>query len=171
MKMKRPLGWITIALAVLTLPSTVRADVVWPALYLEQRLLSVPVIVMGLLIEALTLHYTFAMDWKRASAASFVVNSVSTIAGILLIPLAGVLWEIFPGLILYKLLDVGTFNPTTWTATFFLALWVTTGIEVVSLRRWFGIHSNRRTWLLWSLANIVTVGLAFASLITWPTLP
>jgi hypothetical protein len=41
----------------------------------------------------------------------------SSLLGWALIPLAGVAWEIFPSIPLYKLLDIGTFNPGTWAAT------------------------------------------------------
>jgi hypothetical protein len=144
---------------------------VWPALLLEQKLLSVPVIASGLLVEALVLRFWFAMNWKRAFTASVVVNAISTVLGVLLIPLAGVGWEIFPGLVLYKVLDVGTFNPFTWSATYLLALGINTSIEVICLRRLFGVVAGNRTWLWWTLANAVTVGLAIVSLAIQPIVP
>lgn len=110
------------------------------------------------------LRFGLQVSWKRAIAGSLVVNLVSTIAGIVLIPLAGILWEIFPGLFFYFVLNIGTFNPVTWAATFFLTLGITTGIEVVCLKWWFHIPYDRRTWTCWTLINAVTVGMAFASL-------
>ena len=71
-------------------------------------------------------------------------------------------------MVLYKYLNIGTFNPYTWTATFLFALGITTSIEVVGLRRLFGVPASRRTWLLWGLVNAVTVAIAFASLIFLP---
>jgi hypothetical protein len=52
-----------------------------------------------------------------------------------------------------------------------LALGITTSIEVVCLRRLFGVPAGKRTWLRWTLANAVTVGLAFASLAIQPINP
>jgi hypothetical protein len=144
---------------------------VWPALSVERKLLSIPVIVTGLLIEALVLRFLFTMNWKRAFTVSVVVNAISTGLGVLLIPLAGIGWEIFPGLVLYKVLNMGTFNPITWSATFLFALGITTSIEVVCLRRLFGVPPGKRTWFWWTLANAVTVGLAFASLAIQPITP
>jgi hypothetical protein len=165
---KRSYGRLAIALTALAFPSAAHADVVWPALFVEQKLLSIPVIASGLLVEALVLRFCFRMNWKRAFTASVVVNAISTILGVLLIPLAGIGWELFPGIILYKSFNLGTFNPITWTATFLLALGITTSIEVACLRRLFGVPAGRRTWFLWTLANAVTVGLALASLVFQP---
>src|SRR3954449_4582694 len=105
------------------------------------------------------------MTWRQAFKASLVVNAISTVFGVLLIPLAGIGWEFFPGILLYRQFDMGTDNPITWSATFLLALAITTSIEVVCLRRLFGVPGGRRTWLWWALANVVTVGLAFGSLV------
>jgi hypothetical protein len=140
-------------------------------LFLEQKMLSIPVMVSGLLVEALVLRFWFTMNWKRAFTASVVVNAISTVLGVLLIPLVGIGWEIFPGLVLYKALNMGTFNPITWSATFLLALGITTSIEVFCLRRLFRVPAGKRTWLWWTLANAVTVGLAFASLAIQPVTP
>jgi len=168
---KRFYARLAVALTALALPSAAYADVVWPALFLERKMLSIPVIASGLLVEALVLRSIFAMNWKRAFKASLVVNAISTVLGVLLIPLAGIGWEFFPGLILYRQFDLGTFNPITWSATFLLALGITTSIEVLCLRRLFGVPAGRRTWLWWTLANVVTVGLAFVSLIIQPPTP
>ncbi|WP_341632953.1 hypothetical protein [Sphingomonas agri] len=165
---KRSYVRLGIAITALALPSAAHADVVWPALFVERKLLSIPVIALGLLVEALVLRFCFAMSWKRSLTASLAVNAISTILGILLIPLAGIVWEIFPGIILYKSFNMGTFNPITWSATFILALAITTSIEVVCLRRFFGVPGGKRTWLWWTLANAVTVGLAFAGLVVEP---
>jgi hypothetical protein len=168
MAVKRSYGRLALALTALALPSAAQADVVWPALFLERKLLSIPVIVSGLLVEALVLRFCFRMNWKRAFTGSIAVNAISTVVGVVLIPLAGVGWDILPGLILYKRFNVGTFNPITWSATFFLALAITTTIEVACLRHLFKIPASGRTWLWWTLANVVTVGFAFASLAIQP---
>ena len=171
MAVKRSYARLVIALIALALPSAARADVVWPALYVEQKLLSVPVIILGLLVEALALRFCFAMNAKRALIASLAVNAISTVLGVLLIPLAGIVWEIFPGLILHKGFNMGTFNPITWSATFLFALGITTSIEVACLRRLFGVPAGWRTWLWWTLANATSVGSAFASLAIRPISP
>lgn len=160
---KKRASLYAVATALGAWPTAAYADVVWPALYAEQRLSSIPVILVGLLIETATLRYAFAMPWRRAATASFVVNAASALLGLVLIPLAGVVWEIFPGIILYRAFDLGTFNPITWTATFLLALTITTSVEVVCLKRLFHLAAERRTWRWWLFANSITVMMAFAS--------
>jgi hypothetical protein len=87
----------------------------WPAMVLEERLLSVIPIVAGLVVEWLALRFGgFDLSWKKAAVVDVVMNAVSTIVGIVLIPVLGLVWEIFPGVVLYKFFSIGTFNPGTW---------------------------------------------------------
>lgn len=151
-----------------SVPATAHADMVWPALLLEFRLLSLPVIALGLLVEAAVLRSGFGMRWSRAVFAACVVNAASTALGVVLVPLAGLVWEIFAGFVVYSLLPLGTFNPFGWIATFLVAVAVTTGLEVVCLKQAFGVPPTRRTWKLWALANAASVGLAFAGLLLEP---
>ncbi len=139
-------------------PAVAYADMIWPALVLETKLLSVPIILTSLLIEALVLKVTFTLSIQTALSRSIVINLASALCGILFIPMAGVIWEFFPGLMLYPLLGVGTFNPLTWTATFLMALAITTCIELAVLRRFYGLHIRQKDALIWTAANLVTVG-------------
>ncbi|WP_341897795.1 hypothetical protein [Ferrovibrio terrae] len=150
------------------IPSFARADVVWPALFIEPRLLSVPVVVLGLLIESAVLRFGFSMSWTRASLLATVSNAASAALGAVLIPASGIAWEFFPGILLYKIFDLGTFNPLTWTATFVLAVVITSGIEVICLRLAFKTPWSQSRWWLWLAANAATVGLAFLSLVIQP---
>jgi hypothetical protein len=149
-------------------PAVAQADMVWPALFLEPRLLSVPIVVLGLAIETAVLRFGFRMNWPKAVLASITVNAISTVLGVVLIPLAGIAWEFFPGLLLYKALNMGTFNPLTWAATFLLAVAITTGVEVGALRIIFKVPLTARTWGLWFVANTASVSLAFASFAVQP---
>jgi hypothetical protein len=145
------------------------ADVVWPSLFLEKRLLSIWVISTGLVVEWLALWLGgFGLSWKRAVIVDLVMNAVSTIVGIALIPLSGLAWEVFPGALLYKAFHYDTFNPITWLATLLLAIGLTTFIEAVVVRWGFKIALGRRR--LWTLAaaNLVSVSLAFGSLLVHP---
>ena len=141
------------------------ADVVWPALMLEQRLVSAIPIGVGLIAELLTLRFGgFGLSWKKAVLVDVVMNAVSTAAGIPVIPLLGLAWEVFPGSILYKHFNIGTFNPGSWTATFVMATAATTGIEAAVVRWGFKIALGRRRLAILGLANSVSVAIAFASL-------
>lgn len=83
--MRRPLIFI-----LFLLPTTAYANVVWPALYLETRLFSWWAIGIGLLVEFFFIKWLFTLPVKKASMATVSANAVSAVAGIILIPLAGI---------------------------------------------------------------------------------
>ena len=149
----------------MTLHAPILSDMVWPALLLEQRLISVIPISVGLMTEGLALRFGgFELSWKRAALVDVVMNTVSTIAGIPRIPLLGLAWEFFPGTVLYKFLNIGTFNPGTWVATFLLATIATSMLEAAVVTWAFKIAMNKRRLGVLCLANSLSVGIAFASL-------
>lgn len=152
-------------------PAVALADVVWPALYLETRLFSWWAIGVGLVAEYAFVQWLFKLPFKRAAVATFAANTVSSIAGLLLIPLAGIAWELFPGSVYMKVLSWGTFNPVTWAATFLLACLVNTALESVVYKRGFSLSVRRREFWWIYVANSVSVGLAFGSLFTYPYIP
>ena len=131
---------IILVCALASYPVMVQANVVWPALYLETRLFSWWAISTGLFIEYFFVLRLLQATPKQAAIATLVANTASAILGILLIPLAGLLWEIFPGIILSHLLNMGTFNPVTWVATFILACMVNVAIEGLVYKSWFKLN-------------------------------
>jgi hypothetical protein len=144
--------------------SVVLADMVWPALVLEQRLISVVPISVGLVVEWLALRFGFGLSWKRAALVDIVMNLASTVAGIPLIPLLGLAWEVFPGLVLYKVFNIGTFNPGTWAATFLIATLATVAVEAAVVRWGFKIALSRYRFGILCAANAASVAIAFGSL-------
>src|SRR5258705_3863754 len=130
-------------LLILVSPLAVAADVVWPALYLEHKMTSVPVIAVGYLVEAIGLSWIFKTTIKKAAIYSLAGNFASSLLGIILRPISGILWEIFPGLIFYKFFNVGTFNPVTWTATLILASVVNAGLESLVYRFFFNLKIGK----------------------------
>ena len=136
------------------------ADLVWPALYLSTSYWSWWVIVAGLLIELPVVMRAFKMPLRRAIIADLVMNAVSAGVGMLLLALAGVVWEMGPGILLDKFFSMGTFNPVTWVATFLIAVVITTGIEWLVLRFGFRAPATRGAIALLALANLITVALA-----------
>ena len=141
------------------------ADVVWPALVLEQRILSVIPITAGLIVEWAVLCFGgFGLSWKKAAVVDVVMNAVSTGAGVVLIPALGFAWEFFPGLVLHKVFKVGTFNPGTWSATFVMAVLATTAIEASVVSWAFKVPLGRRRFWILCAANCVSVAIAFASI-------
>lgn len=151
---------LTLALSV-----DAHADVIWPALVTEPRLLSVPVIVLGLFLEAVVLKVFFEHSWRQAGTRSLMVNAISTLLGVVLIPLSGLVWEFVAGQFVNRALDVGTFNPVTWAATLVLAATISTLVEGGVLQVFFSVTFNTRRWLIWFAANFVTTAVAVASVL------
>jgi hypothetical protein len=144
------------------------ADMVWPALILEQRLISVIPICIGLVVEWLALRFGgFGLSWKRAAIVDVAMNAVSAVVGIPVIPLLGLAWEVVPGQLLYRL-NIGTFNPITWLATLVIATVVTALIEAGVVAWGFKLAITRKRFGVLFLANGASIGIAFASLLLHP---
>jgi hypothetical protein len=149
--------------------SSLLTDIVWPALLLEGRLLSTIPILTGLVVEWLALRFGgFGLSWKRAAIVDVAMNAVSTAVGVVLIPALGIAWELFPGSVLYKLFNIGTFNPGTWIATFVIAVLATTAVEAGVVRWGFKVPLGRRRFSTLCGANCLSVAIAFVSLWTHP---
>jgi hypothetical protein len=145
------------------------ADAVWPAILLEGRILTWWAILAGLVVEYLFVLRIGNLPPLRAALADLAMNAASTMLGIVLIPLFGLLWEFFPGLVMYKMFRIGTFNPATWTATIVMAAAINTFVERYVLRRFYRQPcAGKRGFLLLFFANAISVGLAFGSLMFYP---
>lgn len=147
---------------------TASADVVWPALFLETRMFTWWTIGSGLLVEFFVIWWLFRLTPGRAASATFVANAISALMGIPLLPIAGIIWEIYPGSIYMHFLKWGTFNPITWTATFVMACLINTVIEAAVYTKGFKFVVRRREFCWIFVANAASVGLAFGSLFVVP---
>ncbi len=140
--------------------SLLLADVVWPALYLADRMLGLEVIVLGLCLEAALFHWVFRMTWRRVFLVTFVINLVSSVVGVMLLPAWGWYWT-DATLKRDAQFGWGTFNPLSWAETYCFAWLLTTLVEWLPLRLMVG----RQKHLLWVLlaANFLSVGVAYLS--------
>ncbi len=165
------LGCISLILVLFLLqPTKAHANMVWPALYLEIRLCSWWAVLVGLLVEYLFVRWLFKLPPLRALWADILANTFSTIVGILLIPLAGIVWELFPGSLYMWIFNWGTFNPLTWLGTILIASFINTLLERLVYKKIFhlniGFKQKEFRWLF--IANFLTVVIAFASLWIMP---
>ena len=147
---------------------TIFADVIWPALFLQNRLLSTWIILAGLFIEYFFVWRVTSLGAWRSILADVAINIASTVLGMVLIPLAGLAWEFFPGLLIYKVFNLGTFNPGTWAVTFCMAVLINAALEMSVLRIWFQQHFGKDLFGWLCLANALSVGLAMASFLIYP---
>jgi hypothetical protein len=143
-----------------TTPFYTTVDVLWPALYFSSSYWTWWVILAGLLIELPVVIWSFKLPLKKAIVADLLMNAASAVVGMVALAIAGIGWEIFPGTLLYKLFNLGTFNPITWSATFILAAMINTAIEGFLLRFVFKTQLTVPRLLLLGVANAVTIFLA-----------
>jgi len=94
MKPKKQIGKFFFGLAslILLFPSLAFADLVWPALYLEQRILSWWAITAGLVAEYLFVRALTRFSIRKSVLATICMNLGSTLIGMALIPLLGIGW-------------------------------------------------------------------------------
>jgi len=154
----------------LSIPTLLVADVVWPALYLEVRLFSWWAIGLGLVVEYFLIKPLLKLTFRQTILYVTTVNIISAILGIILIPLGGILWEIFPAGIYNYLFGWGTFNPVTWGGTLVLAAWINAMVEGLAYNKIFKIKiifKSKEFWYLF-LINILSVSFAFVSIWVYP---
>ena len=142
--------------------TTILADVVWPALFLEARLLSIWIILAGLFIEYFFVWRITTLGALKAIWANLAMNAASTLLGIILIPGVGLLVALFPGELF------GTFNPLTWALTLIVAVLLNTLIESFILWKGFKQKIGKKEFWLLGLANALSVGFALGTLLIFP---
>lgn len=171
--LKEPLLRKLLVATLLAVPAVAYANLVWPALYLETRLFSWWAISVGLVIEYLFVRRLFSLAPSRAAIADIAANTGSAIVGVVLLPIGGIAWELFPASIYNSVLGWGTFNPITWAGTFFLACVINAVLEglvyKIVFKLDFKIGNEKFWWLV--LANAFSVSIAFASLWIVPLQP
>jgi len=100
----------------------------------------------------------------NAVLADVAMNAASSLIGLFLIPVTGLAWEFSAGIALYKVFNIGTFNPITWAATFVIAVFVNSALETTVLCYGFKQRPFKRFFWWLSLANAFSVGIAVASI-------
>ena len=135
------------------------ANIVWPALYLIARLLSIWVIISGLLIEFFFLWKLLRLDAKRAFFADIMINLASALLGLILIGLLGLVVVLpFPA----------TFGIGAWVATLIVAVIVNACIESLVVKKLFKESFAKKDFCLLVAANTLSVGIAYISLWFFP---
>ena len=150
------------------MPLTIIANVVWPALYAEDKVSSMPIIALSLVIEYFFFRRLFNLNTKQACFYTLAANMVSGLVGLVGRPLSGLLYEVTIGMLVMWILDWGTFNPVTWISVPIFGGALNALLELLTIRIiWKHKLSKKNFCWLW-LANIITVGLATAWVIGSP---
>lgn len=139
--------------------SGVIADVVWPALYLVDRLAAWWSIGIGLVVEYLILNRLLRLSRARSAVVTVVMNGLSSLVGWRLLTWWGWYWA--------HATDQefgGTFNSVTWAATCALACFVSTLVELpIAFMATRQNSPSKRLLPSLLLANIASVGIAYLS--------
>lgn len=155
-------------LAALLYPTVAHANIVWPGLVLQTRLMSLWVLALGLLIEIVFVWRLFRITLPRTVVVATVGNAASAGLGVVLVPITGLVWAIFPGFLVERLFHIGTFNPFTWTGTYLLAALVSTGIECSVYVRGFKLRIGQCKFVWLYVANAISTGAALVSVVLKP---
>ncbi len=143
------------------------ANAIWPALELEFALLNCEIILFGLVVECVFVKRVFEVSYYKASLGTIVANLVSSLLGVVLVPLSGIVWELFPGSVLHFFFGFGTFNPITWFAALISACAINVLIEGLIYNHLFNFSFARKYWTISLLlvANAISVLAALGVLI------
>ncbi len=144
-------------------PSIALANVVWPGLYLYDRMIwwSAPV---GILIETFILKRIIKKGWGHTLWVTTISNIISTFIGAIGAALGNLAFEFTIGQILYKSFGIGTFNPLGWLSAIIFGALISTLIEIYALKLIFKIKLNEKQKYLYLGANLISTLIAFASL-------
>ena len=124
------------------------ADVVWPSLYIAAGMTSLKVIIIGLLIELFFVKFFTNTHWLKASIITVIMNGVTCLLGMVLIPISGIFVEIIPP---HK-----TFHWTHWFLDYLLAILINTLLEGLILKLILKLKfKNIFTWLF--IANAISI--------------
>lgn len=144
-----------ISIAILLMfPLTASADMVWPSLYVAQGLRSWYIILSGLIIEFLFVKLFTKQSWPKSLFISVVMNGISTLVGIVLIPVSGILGE-FIMMPVDLVFDLYTFHSSHWVMAYIMVVVCNTAIEGLIIKIFKLPFLKSLPWL--AIANAISV--------------
>ena len=142
------------------------ADVIWPSLYIAKGMLSFQVILVGLIVEILFVKYFARINFKKALVVSIVMNLITTILGIILIPLSGLGIEFIFDFVFhfYDKFNIETFHWSHWLMSYLVIILINTIIECFYIK--LALKLKIKETFCWMLtANGISVFLCFLFLL------
>ena len=136
----------------------VQADIVWPSLYIAKGMLSLKVITLGLIIELLFVKYFTQINWKKSFIITTLMNLITTVLGIILIPLSGLGSEFIFDFVIhaYDKFGIGTFHWSHWFASYLLVILINTFLEGLFIKLTLKLKLKQILWWL-LIANAISV--------------
>ena len=133
---------------ILLLNAPAFADVVWPSLYIATGMVSIKVILAGFLVELFFVKFFTDAHWLKTIVITILMNVVTCILGLVLIPISGLFVELIPP---HK-----TFHWTHWFLDYLLAIFINTAIEGFIIKLILKLKfKDIFTWLF--IANTISI--------------
>ena len=138
------------------------ADIIWPSLYIAKGMLSIKVILLGLIFELLFVKYFTKINWQKALTVTFLMNLITTILGMIFIPLSGLGSEFIFDFVfhVYDKFGIGTFHWSHWLTAYLLVIVINTLIEGLFIKVTLKIKLLKTFWWL-MIANAISVFICF----------
>jgi hypothetical protein len=146
---------IILVLLIFPMPISVYANVIWPSVYISEGMLTWWIIIAGLLIEFIFIKIFTKDTYIKCLIIDIVINTISTLIGIVLIPISGIIGEIIL-LPFDNVFNTGTFHISHWIFAFVLTVFCNTIIEALALKIIFKKNFRKIFWLVFC-ANIFSV--------------
>jgi len=152
----------------LLLPTIAFGNVVWPALYTETKVSSLPIISLSLVLEYLVIRQLFKSNIKESVLYTIAANVASGLIGLILRPLSGIAWELSLGILVMWMFDWGTFNPVAWFFVPIVGGAVNAALELLTIKLiWKKKFTKKNFFSLWAI-NWITVGIATLWVVLYP---
>lgn len=148
-----------------TLPAN--ADLIWPSLYIAKGMLSIKIILLGLIIELFFVKHFTKVNWQKALTVTFLMNLITTILGMIFIPLSGLGSEFIFDFVFhaYDKFGIGTFHWSHWLIAYLLVMFMNTFIECLFIKLTLKRTILKTFWWL-LIANSISVFLCFLFYVT-----
>lgn len=123
------------------------ADVIWPSLYIATGMASIKVVLVGLLVELFFVKFFTNTHWLKASIITIIMNAVTCLLGMILIPISGLFVELLP---------TKTFHWSHWLLDYLLAIILNTLIEGLIIKLILKLKFKNILWWLF-IANAISI--------------
>ena len=146
-----------VPLFILLFQTAAYANLVWPSIYIAEGMRSLYVILLGLFVETVFVKIFEKQTWLRAVLISVIMNLVSTLLGIILIPAIGFLGTLLLGSLSEVIPALGnTFDTPLWIFSYILTIFTNVLVEGYTTQFTAKIPFRKMFW--WLLcANTVSV--------------
>lgn len=151
---------LSILALMLILPLVAKANMIWPSIYIVDQYYTWYIIAAGLLIELLAAKFFLKVSWPKSALMVVVMNAISALAGLILIPLSGILLEL-----LLLPTGTGTFDLSHWIADYILVVLLNTCVEGLALKVIFKSPFKTNFWWLFGANAISVIICAFMPLL------